>query len=372
MVNRNYLILNVLRGLSALYIVFFHFFIFFFQHQSMAADLLQIEPFDFAAPFYLEAIDNFPINTGHFAVSFFFLISGFLIPASLQRYPSLKDFLIHKVFRLWPSYVICFSTGLLCVFVLHLLQGRGFPYDFGNVLSYFFWVRDIFHYPFIDGSVWTLEIQIKFYIFASLVWSVWKKDFLEKICLLTILMSLLIYGAHILLEGEELSWFYVITLLRKNLKFFTLILLGTCLFSAYSKQISWQKALFLLATLLLAFLSPLFISPDSAKTVGYVLGFFLFSGFIFFHVDKEEYKGLFGKVTNWLSEISYPLYVGHVLPGYVIMYYMIDRGFSPYLGIFIATAYSLIMADFVHKKIEASFLKRGSQLFSYFWGKTSQ
>jgi len=73
-----------------------------------------------------------------------------------------------------------------------------------------------------------------------------------------------------------------------------------------------------------------------------------------------------------VSDISYPIYIGHVLPGYVMMYLMIDYGLSVYLGIFISLIYVFVMAEVVHKKIEASFLKMGGKLFSYFSQKSLQ
>jgi peptidoglycan/LPS O-acetylase OafA/YrhL len=366
MVKQEYYILNLLRGLSALFVLFYHFFVFFFAHQSTSAGLLLVEPVDLPDPFYLQAIMDFPLNIGHFGVTFFFLISGFLIQPSLERYVSFKDFVVHKILRLWPSYVICFAMGLLFVWVFYLIGDSPFPYTWDHVCSYFFWVRDISHHRMIDGSVWSLEIQIKFYLLAGIIWSMAKKNFLEKICLIIVLMSFAVYGLHSFLNGEELSWFYLVSLARKNLQYFMLILLGACIYSFYKKQISWQKALGLCGMLLACFVSPLFHSPDLIKTISYLLGFFTFSYVVLFHATNIQMKGMIGKFINWVSDISYPIYIGHVIPGYVMMYLMIENGLSVYLGIFISLIYVFVMAEFVHKKIEVSFVKMGGKLFSFF------
>ncbi len=369
MIKQEYYILNILRGLSALFVLFYHFFVFFFVHQSTSAGLLQIEPMDLPDPFYLQAIMDFPLNIGHFGLTFFFLISGFLIQPSLERYASLKGFVIHKILRLWPSYVICFGTGLVFVYVFYLLGDSPFPYTWDHVCSYFFWVRDIFHYRLIDGSVWSLEIQIKFYLFAGIVWSMGKKNFLEKMCFLIVLMSVAAYGLDFFLGGEELSWFYLVSLARKNLQYFMLILLGSCVYSSYKKQISWQKALGLCGILLACFVSPLFHSPDGIKTISYLLGVSIFSYLMLFHGTSIKVKGILGKVINWISDISYPIYIGHVLPGYVMMYLMIENGLSVYLGIVISLIYVFVMSELVHKKIEVSFVKMSGKLFSFFGEK---
>lgn len=361
-----YYILNVLRGLSALFVIFYHFFIFFFAHQEFSANLFLVEPVYLPDPFYLQFLQDLPFDVGHLAVAFFFLISGFLILPSLERYSSLKTFLVHKVFRLWPTYIICFSIGLLFVAGFYAIGNTPFPYDLGHVLSCFFWVRDIFHYPYIDGSVWTLEVQIKFYIFMGLVWSLGNKKFLERICILTMVLSILVFGLYSFMEDGESSWFYLVILARKNLKYFLLILLGTCLYAFYKKQISWQKGLILGGGMLAFFLSPLFHSPDPTKTTSYTLGLILFSYFILVHGKSVFSKGLSSRVITWVSEISYPLYVGHVVPGYIIMYFIIECGLSVYLGIGIALVYAFVMAEIVHKKIEAAFLKMGNKVLLYF------
>lgn len=372
MVKQEYYILNILRGLSALLVLFYHFFVFFFAHQATSAGLLQIEPMDLPDPFYLQALMNFPLNIGHFGLAFFFLISGFLIQPSLERYPSFKDFVIHKILRLWPSYLICFATGLLFVYVFYLLGDSSFPYTLDHVCSAFFWVRDIFHYPLIDGSVWSLEIQIKFYLFAGIVWSMGGKNFLEKMCFLLVFMSIAVYGLHTFFNGEDVSWFYLVGVARKNLQYFMLIFLGAIVYSFYKKQISWQKALGLGSILLGCFVSPLFHSPDVIKTISYLLGLLTFTYLILFQATSIKAKGMLSKILNWVSEISYPIYIGHVLPGYVMMYLMIENGLSVYLGIFISIIYTLVMAEIVHKKIEVSFLNMGGKLFSIFARKSLQ
>ncbi len=365
MEKKNFYILNILRGLGALIVVLYHYFIFFFAHQEFSANLLLIQPICLETPFYLSVFEKLPIDLGHFAVSFFFLMSGFLIVPSLERYHSLKIFLVHKIFRLWPTYVVSFSIGLFFVWVFHLLGDSSFPYTFDHVLAYVFWVRDIFDYPYIDGSVWTLEIQIKFYIFAALIWSLGSKNFIEKICIFALMMSVLVYVVYLVLQETESSWFYWAVLVRKNLKYDLLVLLGTCLYALYRKDISWIRAIILMGLMLLFFWSPLFHSPDLSKMMGYTLGFFLFGYFVLYHATSLGSKGAFTHFFDWASRISYPLYVGHVLPGYVMMYLAIEWGFSVYWGIGVAIIYSLIMAGIIHKKVEMTFIKLNKKWVAY-------
>lgn len=355
MSNKEYNILNILRGTSALFVLFYHFFYFFFAYQNVWSVYLQVELLDLPQPFYLETVYDFPIDIGHLGVAYFFLISGFLIHHTLRQYDSLKLFLKHKVVRLWPTYFVCFALGLLFVAVFNALLDRPFPFTLDHMLACLFWVRDILGYPFIDGAVWTLEIQLKFYIFAILIWSVWKKDFLEKACLVAVLLSIAVYGIYYFAQPEEYSWFYLVILFRKTLKFFMIILLGSCAYAYFKKEISTSKMLFLCSLLLACFLSPLFSYPHYSKTVSYLLGSFSFFFFIHVYAQRMTLEGKISKAINWVSKISYPLYIGHVLPGYMIMYYMIEQGYNAYLGILIAFLYTFFMATIVHQKVEVRF-----------------
>lgn len=359
--NKKYQILNTLRGLSALFVIFYHFFIFFFLHPEMSARLIDADILDAEIPFYLPVLTDIPLDIGHLGVTFFFLISGFLILPSLERYQSLKTFLVHKVFRLWPTYVVCLLLGIGFVAVFHYWRDTEFPYSFSHVFACLFWVRDIFHYPYIDGVVWTLEVQLKFYLFMAILWYFSQKNFLEKGCALIVGLSLLVYGLYAFWGDEYPSWFYLVLLARKTLKYWTLIFLGTCLYSAYKKQVSRLKAFFLCVLLLGTFVSPLFYLSNTPLTVSYLLGFFIFTFLIFFSpsFSRPPLKATapLKKTLNWVSGISYPLYIGHVLPGYTLMFMALEEGLSVFIGLFVGLLYVFLMAFLVHQKIEIPFIK---------------
>jgi peptidoglycan/LPS O-acetylase OafA/YrhL len=52
-------------------------------------------------------------NIGRFGVTLFFLISGFIIPYSLERGGSIRNFWIGRFFRLYPVYWISLLLSFL-------------------------------------------------------------------------------------------------------------------------------------------------------------------------------------------------------------------------------------------------------------------
>src|SRR5690349_5104786 len=85
--------LDALRGCAALAVVFQH-----------AAQSLWLGYRTFAFSIF---------DLGNFGVVLFFLCSGFIIPISLERQGSLKDFWLRRLFRLFPLYWSCVAFTLL-------------------------------------------------------------------------------------------------------------------------------------------------------------------------------------------------------------------------------------------------------------------
>lgn len=80
---------NNLRGIAALLVVASHFFGVFYSSHEAVHFLLQINSVDIHEELKIYEITNNLryLNLGCLGVSLFFLISGFVIPFSLDKYP---------------------------------------------------------------------------------------------------------------------------------------------------------------------------------------------------------------------------------------------------------------------------------------------
>ena len=54
------------------------------------------------------------INPGNYGVFVFFIISGFIVPASLERKGSVRTFWVSRLFRLYPLYLFAIGFAVLC------------------------------------------------------------------------------------------------------------------------------------------------------------------------------------------------------------------------------------------------------------------
>ena len=109
-------------------------------------------------------IPNF-LELGETGVVAFFLVSGFVIPLSLEKTADFRLFWIHRAFRIYPLYLV--------VFVVFFLITGG-----GNIHSLMAFVADAFSHMlfiqeylkqenFVPGA-WTLSLEMLWYIAISL------------------------------------------------------------------------------------------------------------------------------------------------------------------------------------------------------------
>ena len=85
--------LDALRGLAALAVVFQH-----------------------SGPYLADgvfALTHRRLDPGIFGVFLFFLISGYIVPASLERRGDLRAFWVGRLFRIYPLYLVVFVLALV-------------------------------------------------------------------------------------------------------------------------------------------------------------------------------------------------------------------------------------------------------------------
>ncbi|GII52564.1 hypothetical protein Pth03_09530 [Planotetraspora thailandica] len=108
------------------------------------------------------------IDVGTFGVFVFFLVSGYIIPASLERRGDLRAFWIGRAFRLLPL--------LLTAFVLALLLAYGGAFDLHPglgtrplplvVLGNTTMLQELLGVPAVINVMWTLSYEMAFYLMA--------------------------------------------------------------------------------------------------------------------------------------------------------------------------------------------------------------
>lgn len=129
---------------------------------------------------------HFPIfEFGWLGVELFFLLSGFVILMSLERSKGAIDFLRRRWLRLFPTMLAC-SLIIYYSAPLFLERPEGAPtLDSllpGLVFMDLTWLQKFIRHPIqpLEGSFWSLYVEVKFYVFAALVYFRFGREVLLK------------------------------------------------------------------------------------------------------------------------------------------------------------------------------------------------
>lgn len=145
--------LDALRGIAALVVVF--------DHSSYA----------FMAEFRRALMPEF--NTSRYGIMVFFLVSGYIIPASLERRGCVRTFWIGRFFRIYPLWAAV-VTAVLVANLLGFAEVR----DFGeqNVAStavaHITLLQELLGTPNLLLVLWTLSYEMAFYLLIVALFSV--------------------------------------------------------------------------------------------------------------------------------------------------------------------------------------------------------
>lgn len=106
-------------------------------------------------------------DPGQYGVFVFFLVSGYIVPASLERKGSVRGFWVSRVFRLYPIYLFALSAMIvLWASGIGSLGGM----DSDAVTSSFadmFMLQSVLWAPTVPNVTWSLAYEMVFYLMLT-------------------------------------------------------------------------------------------------------------------------------------------------------------------------------------------------------------
>jgi peptidoglycan/LPS O-acetylase OafA/YrhL len=145
--------IDLLRFVAAVLVVFYHW-----AFRGQAADGLS----QFSYP-ELAGVAKY----GYLGVDLFFVISGFVIFSS-ARSGSLRGFVVSRFIRLYPAFWVCCTLTFVGLHALRATRPELQP-SVGHYLANLTMFSGFFDIPSVDGAYWTLFVEMRFYIFVSIV-----------------------------------------------------------------------------------------------------------------------------------------------------------------------------------------------------------
>jgi peptidoglycan/LPS O-acetylase OafA/YrhL len=354
---------NALRGPAAVFVLFSHFIhnawvmrppIERFANVRMPSEAVV------PTPLYVNALNIFPsFEWGAYGVAIFFLVSGLVIPLSLKKY-STPAFIVSRIFRIWPVYIAGFSISILSMYLAGLYFGKPFQYSFSQVaIHYVPGIRDLLWSTNIDGIIWTLEIEIKFYVVCALIAPLIRRgSVMTFIAPLIIALCCFSVTGYMASHSPDLRAWQLIYTLALSGQFIVFMFTGTVFAYWREGDLSTPKAV-IVATMLLGLFFCLVqwgphkgIAIHAGSYVAAVVTFLLFAA----------YKWKAGRIMTFLASISYPLYASHIAMGYAIIAIALQFGASPKLAISLAFISAIVLAYVLHLLVEVPTHRLGQRI----------
>jgi peptidoglycan/LPS O-acetylase OafA/YrhL len=305
--------LDALRGLAAIAVMIFHYTALY------AKDVGHLNP----PPFQLAA--------GNYGVQLFFVISGFVIFMTLERTRSAADFVVSRFTRLYPTYWAALALSALFIYTIGLPSQRISPLDAAANLTM---LQELFHFRHLDGSYWTLQIELLFYA-QMLFWYMIGQFRRPHWIIAGWLLIALVYHVTAL-KGVNLSWTLSELLIVRHIPFFSL---GILFYKLYTEPADHRKSrlnhLMVAACVIVIAITREPVYLPVALTCVAVFYLFMYG----------KLRWLQAAPFAFFGTISYSLYLLHQAIGFDIIWHLEhDLGSTSALAITVAITVSTTLA----------------------------
>jgi peptidoglycan/LPS O-acetylase OafA/YrhL len=307
-------------------------------------------------------------QNGGNAVSFFFVLSGFLITyLLLKEYGetgtvNVKYFYLNRVLRIWPLYFLLVGFGAILLPKLASLINYSYtvPYHFDQVWYYFIFflpglVTFYYGHHFLE-PLWSIGVEEVFYLFWAPLFKRARKN------ILSVLVAIVVVKLVLITLGQVYKWDGVFRYLLSIFQFEAMAVGGLGAYFVFHRKSSleslWlyrrgvQTIFYLLLTSYLVFHPAIsaFLQPFSTVTTPVVT---LLVDFLFIYliigtslVPANLFR-LENRKLSYLGEISYGIYMYQLVA--ISIAIILLKGFLANLNLILGTMvyYAVILCTLI-------------------------
>ncbi len=354
--------LDSLRGLASIIVVLSHYF--------MAYNIdMKIKPITFSPLHFF--------YDGFAAVTFFFVLSGFVLTLSLNRTFDIKSFYFKRIFRIMPSYlIVLFISGLL---YYRFYTIKTFPES--TVWINEFWTKPLDYFSFIKQAFfleskdnanlvfqnWTLNVEMKFSLLVPFLYFVINKSNIYLFLLFNIVLIVFFHvpvfcfhfslGIVLAIYNEEAVKLFI----KIDNKYRAYIILVAIFLFTYRYTVPMYFYYFFRK----------FNFLNNEDLIWIITGFGSFIILLYCLSFESLKRGLDNSVLKFIGSISYSIYLVHsAILIYVVPHFIeflncinIQNIFTIHiLTLFFMFGTCLISSILLTKTIEKPFVNFGNKL----------
>ncbi|MEO3794579.1 acyltransferase [Nonomuraea sp. B10E15] len=116
-------------------------------------------------PWFIPQIRPYFFNIGVYGILVFFLVSGYIIPVSLERHGDVRTFWFSRFFRLYPLYLSVIVVVLALAWWVPVREAV--PRDASAVAAHATMLLDVVGVGGIADTMWTLSYEMVFYLLVT-------------------------------------------------------------------------------------------------------------------------------------------------------------------------------------------------------------
>ncbi len=351
---------NALRGVAALTVAVWHLGMAFFVFPDVAAiitnypDPAAVGPWEPAQTLSASGVD-----LGAFGITLFFMISGLVISRSLRHYTRFA-FFVARCLRLLPTYAVGYLVICLTVAIVQWRTAGTVTLQADTVL----WgiipgLGLLLSRPVVPiGIDWTLIVEISFYAICLVIY----RPLVQRRWVPVATVAGIVVAEEFFIRTSAFvdtpahGVYAVATLV---LPFLPLLLIGVVVAQPTPWR-SWSGALSILAIFgaylwMSRYTSPLSNFASYRITVGVTVIVFLLVATFGGGWRKHRF-------TTFLADISYPLYVVHLVVGFAVMFPLAKAGWPPLVLLAMGLMTTVALAWAIHVLVELPTHRVGSRI----------
>jgi peptidoglycan/LPS O-acetylase OafA/YrhL len=297
------------------------------------------------------------VNIGRFGVVAFFLVSGFIIPFSLERGGSVRRFWIGRFFRLYPLYWV----SLIAILVIYQFRSDALTFDFRthtllHAVVNFTMIQELVGVPHAIGLYYTLTVELVFYTLCAVLFAAG-------------LLSRSIRNAWVVLAGSAVLGTVAPLAIghrapMAGLFYVSSMFLGTAVYRYSTGDARLADVQRLIAAITLFGLIGCYVNyvhftdindSDPFTFWGAAIAWSL--AYLFFFGAFTMRQESFPRPFLWLGRISYSLYLMHPLIVVLVVHWTVRP-----LAMLVVVVGSLALAEATYRFVELPFQGMGRRL----------
>ena len=341
---------NQLRAVAAICVACSHLIGVFWAIPEVVSTVTATPPQHGDIPGVFWLVSHQWFNLGPFGVGVFFLISGMVVPFSLEKHTG-RSFLLARLLRIFPTYAAALLLGLAAVSLSSHIWDLPLPFTPLSVFTNLTLVYDFLRQPSLDLVNWTLSVELKFYLLIVVFSAAIRRASTTTVIAIGLVICL---GNAIMASSGNLA--AASSTPSYTLSSHSLCLIYMLIGTLFNFHLRGKLSLFnllsgvvtLSAVFALTWHMSVWRDQFPVVIVNYGYALVLFS---ILYAGRAHVPG--NKWLDGMASISFPFYLLHSLLGFTfIRWFMVGGGFSYSVSVTLAVAAVLALSVVLNRVVE--------------------